>query len=94
MDFTKIGTQVPVLVVSASDLENTMRTIIAEVLKEKEESEKDVRLRRDAVCKRLDVNNSTLWRWDKIGYLKAIHQGRKVYYYESDVKRIENGELL
>ena len=94
MDFTNIQSQKPVIVVSAGDLEEVFRTILLEVIREKEESEKEVNLSKKAVRERLGVDDSTLWRWDKVGYLKAYHRGRKVFYHESDVKRLEAGELL
>lgn len=36
----------------------------------------------------LRVDKSTLWHWDKEGYLKKIHVGGKVRYRESEVKKI------
>jgi hypothetical protein len=94
MDFTTIESQKPVIVVSADDLETAFRTILLEVLKEKEEAEKEANISRKAVRERLGVDNSTLWRWDKTGYLRAYHRGRAVFYHESDVKRLEEGILL
>ena len=46
-----------------------------------------------AARERLKVDDTTLWRWDKCGYLKAIHIGRSVYYREADIKRLEEGRL-
>lgn len=73
------------------DLEEAFRKIASELLSNQGEAKKEVRLTRAAVRERLNVDNSTLWRWDKIGYLKAIHIGRAVWYNESDVKNIEDG---
>ena len=39
----------------------------------------------------LNVAHSTLWRWDKDGYLKKIKVGNKVCYRLSDVERIKKG---
>lgn len=38
--------------------------------------------------KRLGVDRSTLWRWDKENYLKAIKIGGKVRYRLSDIEKI------
>lgn len=42
-------------------------------------------------AKKLGVNVSTLWRWDKSGYLKKIKVGNSVRYRESDVNKIMEG---
>ncbi len=43
------------------------------------------------VCKKLEVDVSTLWRWDKTGYLKKIKVGNKVRYRESDINKLMEG---
>lgn len=43
---------------------------------------------RDQVAKMLDVDKSTLWRWNKRNYLKPIEIGGKRRYRMSDVKQI------
>ncbi len=45
----------------------------------------------DQVSKILDVNKTTLWRWQKQGYLVPIEVGGKRRYKMSDVKRILEG---
>ena len=40
---------------------------------------------------KLDVDISTLWRWDKSGYLKKIKVGNKIRYRESDVLKLMEG---
>lgn len=46
------------------------------------------------VCAMLDVDKSTLWHWDKEGYLKKIHIGGKPRYKESEVNEILEGRIL
>jgi len=36
----------------------------------------------------LDVNLSTLWRWNKIGYLSPVEVGGKRKYRKSDIDKI------
>ena len=40
---------------------------------------------------KLGVDVSTLWRWDKTGYLKKIKVGNKIRYRESDVIKLMEG---
>lgn len=81
------------IVVSRDDLEEAIRTVVGEILNEKEEASRDARITKAAARERLKVDDTTLWRWDKCGYLKAIHIGRSVYYREADIKRLEEGRL-
>ncbi|MBR1782034.1 MAG: helix-turn-helix domain-containing protein [Bacteroidales bacterium] len=48
-------------------------------------------LSRQATAKRLNVNVSTLWRWEKYKVLTPVRIGGKVYYREEDVIRREGG---
>lgn len=45
----------------------------------------------DQVAKMFNVNKSTLWRWNKQGYLRHIEVGGKRRYRMSDVKKILEG---
>ena len=47
---------------------------------------------REKVMEMLDVSESTLWRWSKIGYLVPLNVGGKRRYRMSDVKRILEGK--
>lgn len=81
------------IVVSHDDLEEVIRTVVGEILTQKEEESVDARITKAAARERLKVDDTTLWRWDKCGYLKALHIGRSVYYREADIKRLEEGRL-
>jgi hypothetical protein len=93
MDFTEIGTEAPILIISAAGLEEAFRTVIGELLAEKEAEEMGREVPRREVANRLGVAPSTLWRWDKAGYLRPFRRGSKVFYRESDVEDIEKGRL-
>lgn len=67
--------------------------IAAQVEAEREKELKRAKISRKAAARRLGKDTSTLWRWDKSGYLKAHHQGASVFYWEADVRKIEDGEL-
>jgi hypothetical protein len=45
----------------------------------------------DQVAKILDVDKSTLWRWNKNGYLCPIEVGGKRRYRMSEIKKILEG---
>ena len=47
---------------------------------------------REKVMEMLDVSESTLWRWSKIGYLVPLNVGGKRRYRMSDVKRSLEGK--
>lgn len=79
------------IVLSPDDLEEAIRTVVSELLTQREVESADRRITRAAARERLHVDDTTLWRWDKSGYLPAIRIGRSVYYREIDVKKIEEG---
>ena len=81
------------IVLNADDLEEVVRNVVGELLTEQKQAQTDAKLAKAVVRERLHVDDSTLWRWDKAGYLKAIHIGRSVYYRESDVLKIEEGRI-
>lgn len=80
--------------ISADDLHllitSTVRATI-DAMSEKAKVE-TVWLNPDEVCSRLGVNRTTLWRWDREGYLKGTRFGRRLRFAEEDVARIEETE--
>ncbi len=88
-----LGKPETIYVLTASDLEEAFRRIADQVHAEREQELKGTKISRKAAARRLGKDTSTLWRWDKSGYLKAYHQGALVFYWEADVRKIENGEL-
>ena len=49
-------------------------------------------LSKEKVCQMLDVSTTTLWRWEKAGYLVPLVFGGQKRYKKSDVQRIIEGE--
>ena len=88
-----LGKPETIYILSASDLEEAFRRIAAQVEAERERELKGAKISRKAAARRLGKDTSTLWRRDKSGYLKAYHQGASVFYWEADIRKIENGEL-
>lgn len=51
----------------------------------------EIYLTPEEVTKMLGVSKSTLWRWNKSGYLRHTKRGRKSFYKKSGIiKFIEN----
>ena len=42
-------------------------------------------------AERLSVDLTTLWRWDKTGYLRKVKIGKKIFYRNSDIERLVEG---
>lgn len=84
------------ITVGLSELEIFANDLIQKTKNELEEvviSEKaETYPNREQVCGILNVDQSTLWRWAKRGYLIPIEIGGKRRYKMSDVKAILNGE--
>lgn len=47
---------------------------------------------RKACAHRLKVDPSTLWRWNRDGYLRAIKIAGRIWYTEDSIRQIERGE--
>lgn len=97
MDLINLVKECPDLVVSIklSDLLAANTALIADTKKELEQLITDEKSEtypsREKVMDMLDVSQSTLWRWQKAGYLVPLNVGGKRRYKMSDVKRILEG---
>ena len=77
---------------TADDLSDFAKSLIKATLKLQEEKQKpDTLVSRKQTAERLNVDYSSLWRWQKLGYLKPTRVGGKVMYKESDIQRILEG---
>ena len=68
-------------------VQSTKKELEEIVLSEKAESYPTVR----QVSEMLNVDSTTLWRWNKKGYLKTIEFGGGRRYKMSEVKALMNG---
>ena len=80
------------MMVSLEDFASVVECAVAKAMTSSKP--KEIFLTVDEAASRLGVSRSTLWRWDKEGYLKKIKRGKKITYRFSDVERIINGEIL
>jgi predicted DNA-binding transcriptional regulator AlpA len=45
---------------------------------------------RDELVKKFSISEATLWRWTKMGLIEGRRIGRRIFYAESEVKRLMN----
>lgn len=82
----------PFYLLSGEDLQTTLSEIVESAINKHFEKQKEEHLITiSQASKMLGVDKSTLWKWDKEGYLHKIHIGGKPRYRESEVKAILEG---
>ncbi len=52
--------------------------------------QKETYVKPDEASRQLHVDRSTLWRWNKIGYLVQVEVGGKRLYKQSDIDKLLN----
>jgi len=94
-DLLDLSNKIPTLKVeiSAAELLETMRNITAEVIQhyEKKKSSENEYVSRKTAAAMCGCDLSSLFRWNRDGYLCAIKIGGKVRYKLSDIQRIIRG---
>ena len=88
IELLKTGANVQ-LVINALDLKEAFLQWSEET--RKEEPREEIYLTAKETAEKLGVDVSTLWRWDKAGYLKKIKIGNAIRYRESDVTKLMEG---
>lgn len=79
------------LVINALDLREAFLQWAAEMKQSEPVHKEEVYLTAKETADKLCVDLSTLWRWDKSGYLKKIKVGNTVRYRQSDVLNLMEG---
>ncbi len=79
------------LLAFANDLINRAKS---ELSAQAHEAKREKYLTKEEVMKICDVCDTTLWHWNKRGYLKSIKVGNKVRYRKSDLGKILGEEEL
>jgi len=91
MNILQLSKEIPNLKVEvlAKDLVVAMETVATGIIERYENVEEPEQyLTRKATAQMLDVDLSTLWRWDKEQYLEVVKIGGKRRHRLSDIKRI------
>ena len=66
-----------------------LREVLLEIIEEYMTKQKDEELLPlKKVMEMLGVVDATLWRWDKMGLLKKVSIGGRVYYRRSDIEKL------
>lgn len=78
------------LVINALELKEAFLQWCEET-KSKDTPQPEKYLTVNETAKRLEVDASTLWRWNQTGYLKKVKRGSKVFYKESDINALMEG---
>lgn len=86
-EFIKANTNVQ-LVINALDLKEAFLQWAAEMKQSEPVRQEEVYLTAKEAAKKLGVDLSTLWRWDRSGYLKKIKVGKSVKYRGSDIRKL------
>lgn len=79
------------LVINALDLKEAFLQWNEEMRQAATAAKEESYLTAQETADKLGVDVSTLWRWDKSGYLKKIKVGNKIRYRESDVQKLMEG---
>mgnify|MGYP002349820423 CR=1 FL=1 len=93
---TELASSCPGLMVTVkcSDLIEAIRSVVEETKLHLEqvnsEQTTETYLTEDEVKQMLDVSHSTLWRWQKQGYLSPVKIGRKNRYRKSEIEALIN----
>ena len=69
------------------DLETWGRELVSQAIREAQSGD-DKYLTPSEVASMLQVDRSTLWRWEKENYLVPIRIGRKPRYLKSDIENM------
>ena len=85
--------QIVQYVIGRDDLEEILNGIVDNRMsqfyeRKKAEANADKLLSPKEVAELLDVDLSTLWRWNNEGYLTKVYIGNKPRYRQSDIDRI------
>ena len=82
--------------ISADDLRVFLAEVAQQVINQEKAAQaakNDVEMLNQAqVCSYLGVSKATVWRWEKIGYLRpATRMGARPMYLKSEIEKLKKG---
>lgn len=89
---TKNNNDMDRVILSVDELNAIVKNAVNTALDSYKKGDEETLISRDAAAKRLGVDVSTLWRWNRSAYLKTVKIGRTVWYTEASIRRLERGE--
>lgn len=90
-DLLRTGTNVNVTV-SLEDLKQLFKEVAGSVPTAETLSPAEEYWSRKEVLQRLNIDSSTLWNWERTGYIKSYPFGGRKRYLRSDVEAIRTGK--
>lgn len=75
--------------VDAKELKSFALDILREFNEGLKQPEPEVYVSVASASQQLGVDRTTLWKWNKEGYFKAVKIGKKVQYKQSDIDRLK-----
>lgn len=80
------------ITITPADLKEFALLIIAQVKEEQQqEQQSEEYMMPDEVAKLFGITRNSLWRWDRLNYLKPVRCGRRLHYKRSEVLALLNG---
>ena len=76
------------LTVSAHDLKEFGQSVAEKTATAILSKQEERLFTRQEVLQQLQVSSATLWRWDRLGILKARRIGKKVFYSEGTIREL------
>ena len=76
------------ITINASDLLEFGNTIASNTAREIIESREDKLYTREEAIEIFNVSAATIWRWVKVGIIKSKRVGKRVYFPESEIRRL------
>ena len=89
-DLLRTGANVNVTV-SLEDLKQLFKEVAGNLPTAETLSPAEEYWSRKEVLQRLDIDSSTLWNWERTGYIKSYPFGGRKHYLRSDVEAIRTG---
>lgn len=78
------------LTINAGQLMEFGQSIADRMVKSFLEKKDEKLYARSEVLEKFKICAATLWRWDKMGLIESKKIGNRVYYPESEIKRLSN----
>jgi hypothetical protein len=76
------------LTVNASDLLKFGQSIVTQAVKDFIQKKDEKVYSRNEIIEKFKICSATLWRWDKLGLIESKKIGNRVFYPESEIKRL------
>ena len=80
------------ITVNLKDLQDLFKEVVGNRVTEVEPDERDEFVSRKNALSLLQIDSSTLWNWERTGYIKSYPFGGRKRYKISDIELIKSGK--